>query len=68
MKPSKADVGKAVRYWKNGWHFAELIELGRKWAKVKHPTIGRRSPTTGLRLPYRVPINLVESIQGEVKP
>jgi hypothetical protein len=66
MKPTKADIGKQVRYWDNGWHFAVLLEVGRRWAKVQHPTLGRKSPKTGERLPYRVPVGTVESL-AEVK-
>jgi|HubBroStandDraft_1064217.scaffolds.fasta_scaffold30691_2 hypothetical protein len=62
MKPSKADIGKQVRYWDNGWHFAKLIELGRRWALVLHPVHGRISPKTKERLPYRVPVGTVESL------
>jgi hypothetical protein len=62
MKPTKADIGQQVRYWENGWHFAKLVELGRRWAKVSHPTRGRKSPKTGQRLPYRIPVSSVQSL------
>ena len=64
MKPTKADLGQQVRYWDNGWHFARLVELGRRWAKVQHPVHGRKSPVTGARLPYRVAVDTVESLQA----
>lgn len=64
MKPTKADIGKPVRYWDNGWHIATLLQLGRRWAKVKHPMHGRRSPVTSERLPYRVPVGTVESLEA----
>jgi hypothetical protein len=62
MKPSKADIGQQVRYWKNGWHFAKLLAVGRRWVKLASPTGGRKSPVTGQRLPFRVPVAMVESL------
>lgn len=62
MKPTKTDIGMHIRYWKNGWHFAKLLAIGRRWAKLASPTSGRRSKITGQRLPFRVPVGTVESL------
>lgn len=38
----KDDIGGMIRYYDNGWRFAKLIKLGRKWARIQHPVSGLR--------------------------
>jgi len=36
---SKDDVGRTVRYWKNGWRFGILSDVDKNTAEVKHPVL-----------------------------
>lgn len=38
---SKDDIGKPVRYWKNGFHFGLLKGVDKKTAEITHPVLKR---------------------------
>lgn len=50
---TKEDIGRMVRYYDNGWRFAQLLELGAQVVKVLHPVKGKQ----------RIPLSEVETLQ-----
>jgi len=41
---TQADIGHYVRFYdhRRGWRFGKLLELGRKWAYIEHPSMRNR--------------------------